>query len=202
LPSGERTGQPPHLDTKLLKHGIHEPVRDRRAMSIQVQPPLHIASDTAPRRDSVRIGIAKIMQETSTFSTQPTDLSSLLAYGVVRGQEAVSTVTMWDEFVAGFLDAVGDLESVGVTKVTAMPAGNLTPEAHEAMMGWFEEDLRNALPLDGLLPSLHGASAGDLDADIDGLVMQRARSRGAPATTRLPSLAPPAWASRTPWWPR
>jgi microcystin degradation protein MlrC len=123
----------------------------------------------------MRIGIAKIMQETSTFSTQPTDLESILAYGVVRGQEVVEKETMWDWFVTGFLDVVGTEEPVGITKATAMPAGNLTAEAQEAVMGWFEEDLQKALPLDGLLLSLHGAFAGDLDPDIDGLVVERAR---------------------------
>ena len=123
----------------------------------------------------MRIGIAKIMQETSTFSTQPTDLAALKAYGVYHGREVISTPTMWEGFVEGFLKVVGDLDPVGITKASAMPAGNLTPEAHETLMGWFEEDLKTALPLDGVLLSLHGAFSGELDADIDGLVIERTR---------------------------
>ena len=123
----------------------------------------------------MRIGIAKIMQETSTFSTQPTDLEAILAHGVVRGREVIEKATLWDEFVTGFLDVVGDEEPVGVTKATAMPAGNLTPEAQRALMGWFAADLEKARPLDGLLLSLHGAFAGELDPDIDGLVIETAR---------------------------
>ena len=123
----------------------------------------------------MRLGIAKIMQETSTFSTQPTDLAAVRAHGVYHGREVIDKPTMWEGFVSGFLEMVGNLEPVGITKATAMPAGNLTADAQDQLLAWFEADLRAALPLDGLLLSLHGAFAGDLDPDIDGLVIERAR---------------------------
>ena len=123
----------------------------------------------------MRIGIAKIMQETSTFSTQPTGLQDLEAYGVYHGAEVIERPTMWEGFVSGFLEVVGDLEPVGVTKATAMPAGSLTREAQAKLLAWFVEDLERALPLDGLLLSLHGAFVGEADPDIDGLVIETAR---------------------------
>ena len=129
----------------------------------------------------MRIGLAKIMQETSTFSTQPTDLAAIEAHGVYHGDDVLKLPTMWEGFVSGAMDVLnpmaeaGDCQVVGVTKATAMPAGSLTPAAQAQLMSWFEADLAAALPLDGLLLSLHGAFVGEDDPDIDGLVIERAR---------------------------
>ena len=123
----------------------------------------------------MRIGISRISQETSTFSTQPTDLDMIRNFGVAHGQDVLAGPRLLDDFVAGFLDEVGDQELVGITRAQAMPAGPLTAEALDAIMGWFDQDLRRALPLDGLLLSLHGAFSGHTDPDVEGLVLERAR---------------------------
>ena len=120
----------------------------------------------------MRIGIARISQETSTFSPQVTDLETIRAFGVAHGRAVLESS---EGFVAGFLDVVGDQELVGITQVHAMPAGYLTVEAMDAIMEWFTEDLHRALPLDGLLLSLHGAFAGIADPDMEGRVLQCAR---------------------------
>ncbi len=122
----------------------------------------------------MRIGIARIAQETNTFSPLHTDLETLQAYGVARGQEVLQ-VKDGTEYVQGFLDVVGDQEVVGLTSVWAMPAGPLTPQALEAILTWFTEDLRNALPLDGVLLSMHGAFASVVEPDVEGAVLTRAR---------------------------
>ncbi|MEW6755084.1 MAG: M81 family metallopeptidase [Candidatus Latescibacterota bacterium] len=124
----------------------------------------------------MRIGIARIWQETSTFSPQPTDLELLRVYGVGHGAAALEGAGLLEEYVAGFLDVLAGHEVVGVTRVQAMPAGRLTAAAQEAVLSWFEEDLRRALPLDGLLLSLHGAFAGEANPDVEGLVAERARA--------------------------
>ena len=123
----------------------------------------------------MRIGIARISQETSTFSPQLTDLEMIRAFGVAHGQAVIETPDRVNAFVAGFLDVVGDQEPVGITGVHAMPAGYLTVEAMDAIMAWFTEDLQEALPLDGLLLSLHGAFAGIADPDMEGRILQCAR---------------------------
>ncbi|MFA6110699.1 MAG: M81 family metallopeptidase [Candidatus Latescibacterota bacterium] len=123
----------------------------------------------------MRIGIAKVMQETSTFSTQPTDLAMFEAHGIARGQAVLTRSGVRDEFLDGFFAETAGHELVGVTRVEAMPAGNLTRQAQETILEWFAEDLRAALPLDGLLLNLHGAFAGEADPDLDGLVLATAR---------------------------
>ena len=123
----------------------------------------------------MRIGIARISQETSTFSPQQTDLEMIRAFGVAHGQDVIEPRDRVNAFVAGFLDIVGDQELVGITSVHASPAGYLTAAAMDAITIWFTEDLQAALPLDGLLLSLHGAFASIADPDMEGRILQCAR---------------------------
>jgi len=123
----------------------------------------------------VRIGIAQVMQETSTFSTQPTDLAAFAAHGVYHGPEVLSAPALEDAFLAGFVAGLEDQQAVGVFKAAAMPAGCLRAAAQDTLLAWFAAALRGALPLDGLLLSLHGAFAGELDPDLDGQVLACAR---------------------------
>jgi microcystin degradation protein MlrC len=122
----------------------------------------------------MRIGIARISQETNTFSPTPTDLDAIHAFGAARGQDVLKT-SGWSKYIDGFLEVVGGEELVGITQAQAMPSGYLTEEAMHTILQWFTEDLEKALPVDGLLLSMHGAFAGIADPDVEGLVLQRAR---------------------------
>ncbi len=122
----------------------------------------------------MRIGIGKISQETNTFSPALTDLDMLHAFGVYHGQDVLD-VSHWSEYIQGFLDVVGDQELVGITHVTALPSGPLTEAGLDAILEWFDEDLEKALPLDGLLLSMHGAFAALTDTDVEGLILRKAR---------------------------
>lgn len=123
----------------------------------------------------MRLGIARISQETNTFSPQLTDLDTIRAYGLARGQAVLGYSSRDEDYLAGFRDAAGHEELVGITLAQAMPAGYLTHEAMASVLQWFTEDLEKALPLDGLLLSMHGAFSGLADADVEGLFLQRAR---------------------------
>ncbi len=123
----------------------------------------------------MRIGIAKVMQETSTFSTQATDLAMFADHGIARGPATLAGESVWDGFVEGFREAAAGHELVGVIKLQAMPAGCLTAAARQTIVEWFAADLAQALPLDALLLSLHGAFVAEDDPDVDGLLLQTAR---------------------------
>lgn len=122
----------------------------------------------------MRIGVAQIASETSTFNPVLTDMAAVRARGIARGQ-AVLQSQDWAEYIQGYLDIVGDQEIVGITRAVADVGGPLTEDAMNRIVDWFEADLKKALPLDGLLLSLHGAFAGVTEPDVEGLVLQRAR---------------------------
>ncbi len=122
----------------------------------------------------MRIGIARVAAETDTFSPILVDMETLEVEGIPRGQDVLTEVALWSA-IPGFLDVVGNEDLVGILSAHAMPAGPLTKEAMDTVLALFAEDLRKALPLDGLLLSLHGAFAGVADSDVEGLVIQKAR---------------------------
>ena len=122
----------------------------------------------------MRIGIARIAQETNTFTPMLTDMDTLRAHGILRGQSVLEDSEGWS-IISGFLDVVEGEDLVGITAVHASPAGCLTEEAMHTIQEWFVEDLSKALPLDGLLVDMHGAFAGSADPDVEGLVLQEAR---------------------------
>lgn len=122
----------------------------------------------------MRIGIARIAQETNTFCPVLTDLDTLRAHGVLFGQEVLEDASEGST-IPGFLDVARGEDLVGILSVHARPSGPLTPGAMEVLLTWFTEALGQALPLDGLLVSMHGAFVGVADPDVEGLVLQKAR---------------------------
>lgn len=133
----------------------------------------------------MRIGIARIAQETSTFMPILTDMKTLQVYGILRGQAVIEeTVRTRDcskgshgrrSNLLGFLDVMRDEDLIGIIIVQAQPAGPLTEEAMNTILEWFTEDLKKALPLDGLLLDMHGAFSSVADPDVEGLFLKRAR---------------------------
>ena len=111
----------------------------------------------------MRIGIALISQETNSFSPRLTDLVTLQVHGLWRGPDVVERGGE-TEGLAGFLDVVGE-EVIGLISAHAGPAGPMTAETVDAVVGWFAGELENAGELDGLLLCLHGALAGELEPD-------------------------------------
>ncbi len=129
----------------------------------------------------MRIGIARISQETNTFSPMLTDLDTLSAHGIARGPDVLLDQDEWS-FIPAFLEVVGHEEPVGILSVHARPSGPLTAEALHTILEWFVTDLESALPLDGLLFAMHGAFAGLSDPDVEGLFLKRARAMVGPDT--------------------
>jgi microcystin degradation protein MlrC len=123
----------------------------------------------------MRIGIAHIASETSTFCPTPTDMEAIRAFGWRRGQEVLQDFSYWSS-VAGFLDVAGNEQIVGLLTAEARPSGYLTEDAAQTILACFREELERALPLDGLLINLHGAFASLLDTDFEGLVLETART--------------------------
>jgi len=54
----------------------------------------------------MRIGVANIASETSTFNPVPTDMETIRASGIARGQKVLE-FSHWGNYIAGFLDVVG-----------------------------------------------------------------------------------------------
>ena len=123
-----------------------------------------------------RIGVASLVQETNTFSPKPTVRED---YTVLSGEEALRTLAGTNTEFAG---AVAGLEELGaevapLLAAWALPSGRVTDETFEYLAGLLDRGLDRALPVDGLVLSLHGAMVAGSVFDADAALIEVARRR-------------------------
>lgn len=123
----------------------------------------------------MRIAVASIMHESNTFAVHPTTLAD---FGVQRGQALIDRYRPTFHEVAGFIAGADeyDFELHPLLAASATPAGAVTSEAFESLVGELLEQLQAALPqIDGLLLALHGAMVADNFPQADGEIVRRVR---------------------------
>jgi len=67
------------------------------------------------------------------------------------------------------------LEGVPLMATFAVPSGTISAAAFETIAGSLLDSIRKALPLDGLMLALHGATVSEVYRDADGEVLRRVR---------------------------
>lgn len=122
----------------------------------------------------MRIGIANFSHESNTFAAAPTPLD---AFRIYRGRAVIDHYAPTFHEVAGYIAGAEeyDFEPVPLFSANATPAGPLTPEAYETLVGELLDSIRAAQPLDGLLLALHGAMVAEEYAQADGETVRRVR---------------------------
>jgi microcystin degradation protein MlrC len=123
----------------------------------------------------MRIAIASIIHESNTFAVHPTRLTD---FHVQRGQAMIDHYAPTFHEVAGYIAGADeyDYELRPLLAASATPAGAVTSEAFETLVGELLEQLRSALPeIDGLLLALHGAMVAEDFPQADGEVVRRVR---------------------------
>ncbi len=123
-----------------------------------------------------RIGVASLVQETNTFSPKPTVRED---YTLLPGEEASRSLAGTNTEFAG---AVAGLEESGAEAVPllaawALPSGRVTDGTYEYLAGLLDRELARAMPLDGLVLSLHGAMVAGSIFDADAALIEVARRR-------------------------
>ncbi|RIK41090.1 MAG: MlrC domain protein [Chloroflexi bacterium] len=128
----------------------------------------------------MRIAIASIMHESNTFAVHPTTLAD---FRVWRGQALIDHYRPTFHEMAGYIAGADeyDYELHPLLGANATPAGAVTTEAFETLVGELLEQLRTALPqTDGLLLALHGAMVADGFPQADGEIVRRVRQLAGP----------------------
>lgn len=97
----------------------------------------------------MRVAVGGIAHETNTFSTLPTAYED---FRITRGGELVSGA----QWVA-FCRENPDVTLIPLFAAHATPSGRVTRDAFEGLLGQLLTGLREAMPLDGVLLTLHGA---------------------------------------------
>lgn len=127
----------------------------------------------------MKVAIAKIFQETDTFNPNPFTLDDFRRFGVYFGD------TILDQFrgvgeLGGFIDAAetdpDDIELIPIICATSWAGGRWTSEAMDFLKGSLLTGLKQIMPIDGVLISLHGAMASDEVDDVGGYLLADIRT--------------------------
>ncbi|MEO7650864.1 MAG: M81 family metallopeptidase [Bryobacteraceae bacterium] len=125
-----------------------------------------------------RVGIAGFLHESNTFLSVPTTYEHFASCSLTRGDALVKRWTGTHHELGGFLAGASQhgLDAVPLLATFAVPSGTITAEAYERIAGEMLDCLRAALPLDGLLLALHGATVSTDFPDADGELLTRIRA--------------------------
>lgn len=123
----------------------------------------------------MRIAIANFSHESNTFAAKPTVLDDFTIY---RGQAMVDHYAPTFHEVAGYIAGAEeyDFDLVPTLGANATPAGPLTRDTYETIVGELLELLHQAQGLDGLLLALHGAMVAENFPQADGETVRRVRA--------------------------
>jgi microcystin degradation protein MlrC len=127
----------------------------------------------------MRIAVGQLSQESNTFNPLPTARADYEAFGIARGTEVLTRFGDINE-LGGFVQALRTWperpEIVGLVRLQAWPSGAAAAET----FGWLRDEvigaLRAALPVDGVLLSLHGALVADGTLDVEGAILRECRA--------------------------
>ena len=170
-----------------------EHIAARSAMTIWLTTPGAIAAGTAagpvragtfPEGASMRLFTATLATETNTFSPLPTSLENYRESVFLRpGEHPADAPRMCTAplFVARARAAAEGFTLIEGSCFAASPAGTTNRADYEAMRDEIIDQLKAALPVDGMLFGLHGAMVAHGYDDVEGDIS----SAPAPSSGRI-----------------
>jgi microcystin degradation protein MlrC len=137
-----------------------------------------------------RVGVAGFLHESNTFLGVPTTYDQFAATSLTSGNEMLARWYDAHHELGGILRglAAEGIESIPLMATFAVPSGTVTAEAFEAIAGGLLDAIGKALPLDGLLLALHGATVSEVYRDADGEVLRRVRGLVGPEVPVVTTL--------------
>jgi microcystin degradation protein MlrC len=127
----------------------------------------------------MRVGIAGLIHESNTFSVIPTTLDD---FQVWESQALIDHFAPTFHEIAGYIAGAKefDYEIHPLIAANATPAGPLTAETYETLVGKLLVALKNASGWDGLLLALHGAMVAEGFSHADAETVHRVREAVGP----------------------
>ena len=143
----------------------------------------------------LRIAIGRIAQESNCFSRLATTISDFRATHYLEGKALLEVCNPFGNELPGYLrngeltgavDALradGNVEIIPLLSAWTIPAGPLTRDCFDTLLGRLTEDLARAGKVDGVVLSLHGAMGVEGVADADTVVLRAVKAvANAPVT--------------------
>ncbi|MBI2502606.1 MAG: M81 family metallopeptidase [Candidatus Latescibacteria bacterium] len=128
----------------------------------------------------MRVAIAGFSHESNTFASHPTALGD---FGVRPADQLVAHYQDTFSEMAGYIAGAREhnFELVPLFSAGATPAGPLTRQAYEELVGRLLAGLKQAEPLDGVLLALHGAMVAEHFPHADAETVHRLRAHFGPS---------------------
>jgi microcystin degradation protein MlrC len=118
----------------------------------------------------MRVGVIAIQYEANSFLKGTAGLDVFEQTWLYRGESARAAVQDSFHEVGGFyhgLDAE-KIEAVPLLVANAVPGPVVAASARAQLLEMMQQELRRALPLDGILAAPHGAAVAEDEPDMDG----------------------------------
>jgi len=141
-----------------------------------------------------RIAVGGFQHETNTFAPSRADYAAFEAGGgwpgVQYGEPLFDAVEGANIPAAGAIQALRALghRLVGTAWAAASPSAHVTSDAFERILGAMVENLKAALPVDGVYLDLHGAMVTEDHDDGEGEILRRVREAVGPRVPIAASL--------------
>ncbi len=126
----------------------------------------------------MRLVTGKISHESNTFSVIPTDLEAFRQRGYYRDKEILCALRGTNTPLGGFIAGAerSGIHLIPTVAADATPAGPVTREAFETLLGQLIDGIRDAGTLDGVLLQLHGAMVTEDHDDGEGEILAAIRT--------------------------
>ena len=126
---------------------------------------------------SHRVGIAGLLHESNTFLPVSTRRCHFEQGSLTQGERLLERWTGSLHELGGFLEGarIHGFQPIPLLATFAIPSGTIEGEAFEELVTTLVDRLQSALPLDGLLVALHGATVAQGFRDADGEIVRRLR---------------------------
>jgi microcystin degradation protein MlrC len=125
-----------------------------------------------------RVGLACFQVESNTYLPLQITYEDFLQAGLTRGDDMLRRWTGTHHELAGIIgqSREEEFEIAPLIATFPQPGGTITASAFERIAQDLLEELKKALPLDGLLLALHGAAVSEHFPDADGEILSRVRA--------------------------
>lgn len=139
----------------------------------------------------MRIALAEVAQETDSFSPLAADLSDFEEYGLFFGSEILERMRGVGP-IGGFLQIASErrcpVDVVPILRAWGSAGGTISAGAYAFLASKLIEGLRQALPVDGVFLSLHGAAAAVGEDDVEGALLAEVREMVGPGVPIVVAL--------------
>ncbi|MFN7924620.1 MAG: M81 family metallopeptidase [Bryobacteraceae bacterium] len=123
-----------------------------------------------------RIGVAGFLHESNSFLARLTQYEDFASTSLTSGEAMRERWAGASHELGGMVGGAEGLEIVPLYATFAVPSGPIEREAFLRIAAELTSAIRAAMPLDGLLLALHGATVAEGFPDADGEMLSRIRA--------------------------